>query len=771
MEPKKERIPFHVDINRIIEVLARQIYQSPLALLRENTQNAFDAILMRRRLGHDFEARIDIDVQASRVLIVDNGIGMTRDDLRSHYWKAGSSGKNNPEARAAGVVGTFGIGAMANFGTASELVVATESAITSERTLSRAEREKLSATEDCIDMENQESRGSPGTTVEALIDPTQTVDVAAARNYISEFVRFAPVDVFFNGDLISGQPLEEVVPQPEGGKSRGLDRIDLGNSLTAEVSVAFSRNGEVWVKGERLELAGVAVPGQFVLQEALSAIKTLRSGFGLAGASVSSVFQFGGVFDAQFLTPTAGREALDTDSMQLLQTVISTVDRVAAETLATRSESNGNLHFMTWVANHGRYELCGNLRIRLEPGDRDIKLSDIKRQSHVQPAHLYTGSESSLIKAYATEDSALLVLSARSPRRQCELEYLRRFCVIEQIADQPQILEVRKEKDWSLSESGTAFRITSILETDYFLNAVIAFGKISHNLPLLVEKREKDVRIVLDVDAPSFRMLVDLYEHEFAAFGGMAKDFVRNVIFPQVSQFVPSSTREGAEAFLKTIRRGRDTFEYEQSDLESLAAIWEEYISGAMSMREAASRSVVVTRRNVQVVEPNSARSVQEVLPDVIPNDATLHLETEIETGPLPAIDRRLVSSDAKMLTIGDDEPSLNGYRCFLALTDRVVEEKGDFFFQPHTTSVVWGGQKALFIFQHHSGEFGLYYDLQTQGLISDESGGGAFPSSTIRLRNKIYIPIPDPIRVSFLPLEDERKRFEVRCDLLYTDS
>lgn len=49
----------------------------------------------------------------------------------------------------------------------------------------------------------------------------------------------------------------------------------------------------------------------------------------------------------------------------------------------------------------------------------------------------------------------------------------------------------------------------------------------------------------------------------------------------------------------------------------------------------------------------------------------------------------------------------------------RLREERGDFFMQPHQTSVVWGGQKVLFIFQHHSRRFGLYYDLQTSGVVS----------------------------------------------------
>jgi hypothetical protein len=34
---------------------------------------------------------------------------MSRDDLRNHYWRAGSSSKNTADARAAGVVGTFGM--------------------------------------------------------------------------------------------------------------------------------------------------------------------------------------------------------------------------------------------------------------------------------------------------------------------------------------------------------------------------------------------------------------------------------------------------------------------------------------------------------------------------------------------------------------------------------------------------------------------------------------------------------------------------------------
>jgi hypothetical protein len=73
------------------------------------------------------------------------------------------------------------------------------------------------------------------------------------------------------------------------------------------------------------------------------------------------------------------------------------------------------------------------------------------------------------------------------------------------------------------------------------------------------------------------------------------------------------------------------------------------------------------------------------------------------------------------------NEPTLRGYRCFLAITDKVREEMGEFFLQPHRTTIVWGGQKTLFIFMHHSGQFGLYYDLQTGEPVEATAGGGAY--------------------------------------------
>ncbi len=320
----------------------------------------------------------------------------------------------------------------------------------------------------------------------------------------------------------------------------------------------------------------------------------------------------------------------------------------------------------------------------------------------------------------------------------------------------------------SVAEGATAFRLSSILEEDYFLRATVQLGKISHNLPLVVDQSAGPVTITLDPAAPTLSVLINIYMTEYSAFGGVAKDFIRNIIFPRIADLVPSSTRQGAEAFLKSIRRHREIFEIDASEMTSLSSIWEKYLLGEITMDDAAKRSSEVAQRNFQIIDNTSARSIRDVVPDVVENEGRLSQASTTE--PSPPILRTEIECDPKLLVLSDNELPLKEYRCFVALTDRNREEYGDFFLQPHRTSIVWGGQKVLFVFQHHSGRFGLYYDLQLPGIVSSESGGGGFGTCTIVLKNRIFIPIPEPIKASFIPAGSERKRLEVRCDLLYAD-
>ena len=769
MSEDVKKIAFDIDISRMIEVLAAQIYPTPFALLRENVQNSFDAILLRRHLGQQFNARIDVTIEPHRIRVTDNGIGMSREDLRTHFWRAGSSSKNTEDARAAGVVGTFGIGAMANFGMAEELQVETESSHTHERTDCVAYRSTLSVTEDCISFETRSSTGSPGTSVTAVMQSDKAIHVAEAHSYISQFVAFLPIDVYVNSVKVSGQSIEDSVPTlAERTWSVSRREVDLGGGIKADVDLTGALNGEIRIVLYNIESGSQKLDGRMVLRQGIGNLRTYRSGFGLATTSVGSVYGFGGIADFLFLQPTAGRESLTTESMQLLQEIIARVDEFVSLHLSQRPESNASTPFIAWAAKRRRYDLCLNLRIRVEPGDT-LPLHVVKSQSERIPVLVYSGTDSATIK-HASEDRPIIMLARRSPRRDCEINYLRQYCKIEELSDELHVLERKSDLEMNIAEQALAFRLVSILSIDYFLESHIKFGTISHGVPVLVTKRNIPVEIFLDPTGATVQLMLELYEKEYTAFGHMVKDFARNMIFPRVSDLVPTATRQGAEAFLKSIHRTREVFEYEAADLESLTSLWKDYVSGKLSFQQAADRSNRVAIRSYQVVDSAAAGAVSDVVPDVIENLSATEQQNGLEYGALPPIQRLDIETDKKLLTIEDNEPSLKSYRCFLALTNRLYEEKGDFFLQPHRTSVVWGGQKALFIFEHHSGDFGLYYDLQTRNLISDQSGGGPMISCTIVMKNRIFIPIPPPIQASFLPQQNEKKRFEVKCDILHID-
>jgi molecular chaperone HtpG len=727
-------------------------------------------------MGHSFEPKIVITVTSTEVRVVDNGVGMTRRELEEHFWRAGASGKNNPEARAAGVVGTFGIGAMANFGVASKLTVISESANDGHRIYSSVARDSLSVTEKCIDLEFQQPTGSPGTTVIAEIPADTPISISDAFEYISGFVRFLEIPVIVNEHLVSQKDLDTAVPKPSGGWEHNLTNATLGSQIKANIELAVAKTGEVWLRLTSVRYSDKPIDGIMILRQGTYQIQTFHSRFGLAMAAVSSLYSFGGIADLGVLEPTAGREALTTSSLGLLQNIIAASEEYVSEKLAETTLSNLNTSFMQWVSQHRRFELCSKLSIRLEPDIRSITLGEIKTQSKEKPFNCYQGSDQSFISQYATDDQPLIVISTSTPRKKCELGYLQSYCNVRMIEDTPTVLRSKPERDWTLAESAFALRMISILESDYFVKVLVKFGKISHNLPLLVDTSRKPLEIVLDSDSTTVAMMLKMYDADFSTLTGMVKDYVRNVIFPKIANFVPSSTRQGAEAFLRAIRRPRDIFEYGKSDIGNLTEIWQDYLDGKIKMDDAARQSVVIVRRSVQVVDRAVTKNLSDVIPDVLDNQMVVGQTDNAtkdadEFEPLPAITRLEKEAQAKLLTISEDEKPLNGYRCFVAVSDRMREEFGAFFLQPHRTEIVWGGQKALYIFPHHSGEFSLYYDLQSTELLSNIPGGRAFKTSTIVLKNQIYIPIPDEISQRFIPQESGKKRFEIRFELLYPET
>ena len=669
------------------------------------------------------------------------------------------TGKNTDTARAAGVVGTFGIGAMANFGVADVLTVETEPVAGNERTFSSVRKSELSTDTESISLKPGLPTGEPGTTVRALLAPDSNISIEDARTFLHGFVEFVDIPVKFNGAVLSGKTHRALLPSEKHSWSKHVPGISLAGFVLGDLELLGMASGELRIVLENVSSQiGLGRPGAIVLLQGRNAIRALRSGFGLSTVAMRSLYQWGGVVDLPFLKPTAGREALDASSNQLLQRIISALDQFVSPIAAQHSESFGNDGFLRWIVATKQFPLCGPLEVVPRPSNQREALATVVKHSSIR---YYGGSDESVIQTYASQDEPVIVLSRRTPRRECELGYLTARH-IKQVDTTPRVTHEMAIRDLSFSHSALATRMAKILEEDYFLDTDVRYGSISGGLSLLVTDTNKPVVIYLDPNASSVAPLLALYRDDFDAFGPFVKDFVRSTVFSRISTLVPSSTREGSEAFLRHLRSNREWFEYEIDDKANLEDLFKELRAGRLTIPEARRRLSISDRSFVDVSSAGAAplSSVVRELGNEVTEEATPN-----PFGAIPGIDRREEETEALILT--SDTP-VNGYKCFLSISDRVQREKGEFFLQPHSTEVVWGGRKVLFIFQHHAKQFGLYYDILCPGLVGSGSGGGQRITATILTKNRTFIPVPNEIADEFLPKTAERKRLEVRCDVLY---
>src|ERR1043166_2870224 len=107
------------------------LYKSNRVVLRENLQNAVDAIRMSKRLKRP-APKVDITYDPARrqLVIHDNGIGMTLHEQHESFWKPyGSSKRSLPphERMENGLIGQFGIGAYASLRVAQSVTVVSKS--------------------------------------------------------------------------------------------------------------------------------------------------------------------------------------------------------------------------------------------------------------------------------------------------------------------------------------------------------------------------------------------------------------------------------------------------------------------------------------------------------------------------------------------------------------------------------------------------------------------------------------------------------------------
>jgi molecular chaperone HtpG len=766
-------IVFQVETGRILQILAKEIYDSPLALLRENVQNAYDAIRERFVAAGTLQdgGRIDVRVANGEVSIVDNGVGMSEEVLRKNFWKAGSSGKHSEAARRAGVVGTFGIGAMANFGVCSRLRVETRALGTDITLRSAAERETLRIGEECILLEQSATQREVGTTVTATLDSQLQLTSQQAKSYLEPYVSFLPVPVFVNNELISQRPYASRPPFL-GRVFTPLLTVEGSDPLVrATFHIEADANWQLRVRIDDISLAGNAISGEVEVVQAGGQLMGFRSYFGLAPVPVATIYQFGGVANLGFLQPTAGRDALARESIDQTQRLLTLADRLASEALSSSPGADRNNAFLQWALNNGRYDLARRVTVQMMPEDAAVELGDVPTRVAAKNAHYYLGTDAKIIATFASDQTHLFQVAQMNPRRAVQLHYLQSILKVPQVPDSPQVIKIYKGSELSTPEASTLLRIAAILREDYSVADVnIVLAEISHGVTVFPNKTNSELQVYIARSSALLPPLYEFYQNAYELFTQFMKDFVRAHIYPRIQEHVPSSTRLGVDALRKVLERNRELYKYEESERGDLEGVLGEYLSGSASFSEILRTATSRVQGQTQRVTVDQIGSVESVVPGVVQSPVAIQDPADVSGfQALPPIIRDEVSSPMKILTTDQTYPQLNNFRALLGLSDRVMRMEADFFRIPHTTRVLWGGHRVIYIFTEATGRLSLYYDIELRSPIEhDKAAGGMIPTTTLITKNRIFVPVPNELIEEFT-IAAGTKEFFVRFDILST--
>ena len=102
MSEKRRSFRAGIDFEAVLRIISKQIYDTPYAFIRENVQNAVDAIRIQAHREEedprDDRYRIDIIATGYDIVVRDNGIGMSASDLEEFFlehrrqWKTDDRG-------------------------------------------------------------------------------------------------------------------------------------------------------------------------------------------------------------------------------------------------------------------------------------------------------------------------------------------------------------------------------------------------------------------------------------------------------------------------------------------------------------------------------------------------------------------------------------------------------------------------------------------------------------------------------------------------------
>ncbi|MGO9583578.1 MAG: ATP-binding protein [Acidimicrobiales bacterium] len=733
-----------IEFDSVLAAISKQIYETPLAFIRENVQNAIDAVRMQAArdslASSDPSLNVHVTAEDNVCVITDNGIGMSLDDLQRLFWTIGASGKRTEEARAAGCVGMFGIGGFANFGVCDELTVTSQAATESVGHWTKLSRTDIEGANGAIPRVSHgvDSAAEPrGTIVRGVLK--EPVDARAMSAFVQDFVQYAEEHVYFNGELISCRPF-----QLPSESERELSPITPPDTRWTHGNVEltgclFETPGHlIQAEVREMTIAGVGVRVRGWLRFENGPIAVLKRGFKICSTTIGTDIGVSGVIDCDRLSPTAGRDSLDPESNALLSSIVTSMEHAAIlAVLESPDRISQHARVFRYIRRQRMIDQLGNVVVELADGS-ETRLGEIKRKAEGDIRVFFATSKNrALSQLLQTRGHMVVQLPGDHEKQAAIREYLATYCKAEPFDGRIECAE--QYETLSVFERVFLSEVEQTITGSYdVMDLSLVAGRLTEDVPVFAaESTSRKLTVYVDVRHPEVKKLDQL------GIGG--------IFYSLVAAFV----RE----YLGTVLRGRSPkfFGSGAVNLDFLAKrkseLWVLSTGDVEVLRRGTQREVV-TQSDVHVIRVGGGGGSGSSASGGVPADQ------QPREGRIP----KLVRIEGV-----DEFAALTGY--YLRIPKTATEAYGDVIQQCEGRGAVWAGNKVMLIASDlisTSFQFEVRLDqlITTVGADGPVAGGAVEIAQPLQgLFDGLYFPLPDELEPYLVPVGNREVRIEVRCD------
>ena len=724
-----------IDFESILRIISKQVYETPLAFIRENVQNSVDAVRIQAHRDGDVPEddcyQIDVTVADGKIVVKDNGIGMTADDLRNYFWTIGASGKRTEEALAAGCVGTFGIGGFANFGVCGTLEVISQTRYDEHGTLTRLSESDIREAGNTIPnvtAEKSDTAAPRGTVVIGYLREAPNLD--ELQRYLEDFARFVPVAVYFNGQKIS-QTKFAVAEERENYSAVSESRTEWQSGEIVITGQMFEDGGHALIASiDGMHLAGDASNLTGLLRFENGPLSVFKHGFKLCTTQIGTTIGVSGRVDCDRFVPTAGRDSLDSETASLLGRIVSILEMAAIDTVLEAPERIAqHTRIFQYVTRNGMVDKLGNVMVRLADGS-ETTLGEIRTKANQGEVGVFFGvaQKQALSQIMQARGHLVVLLSSDRHRRAAECQYLEKYCSAKPFDGIIDCAEYYQ--DLTRFEMIFLSELESTISRSYEVaDFRLVPGKLTEDIPVFLRdvRHGQPLDIFVDVRHPEITKLEVL--GFTSILYSLISAFCHEYLGPALKKWSPKFFGDGALNLELLSKRRSELWVLVKDDIGEI--------------RKGALRQIV-TRSDIQLVNVSGGQE---------------------ESAP-PA-----QKSNPRILRIVDESEGtgLAGY--YIRVPDTAFAAYGDLLQSCESRGLVWAGNKITFV-ASDTISAAFQYEIRLDELVAPVSNGDKRAEGAVELHQPVqeifegaYFPIPIFVEPFLVPVGDREIRVELRCD------